>query len=69
MLNLIKTNHKNLQIDFVINRFKLYFSNNLLSKYIHIILIYLNNLENSSKMIQKKIYSPDDVFSCILRVF
>jgi len=36
MLNLIKTNYKNLQIDFVINRFKLYFSNNLLSKYIHI---------------------------------
>jgi hypothetical protein len=44
MLNLIKTNYKNLQIDFVINRFKLYFSNNLLSKYIHIILVYLNNL-------------------------
>ena len=31
MLNLIKTNYKNLQIDFVINRFKLYFSNNNLN--------------------------------------
>ena len=40
-LRLITTIYKFISL---INRFKLYFSNILLSKYIHIILIYLNYL-------------------------
>ena len=44
----------------------------MLSKYIHIILIYLNYLKNSSKLTTKKIYSSDDVFfvyfTCFLEI-